>query len=107
MLKGMKDMMQMAQQMQTKMQELQEELEQKEVTGYSGGDMVAVTMNGKHKVAKVEIKPEVVDPDDIEMLQDLVHAAVNDAVHRVETMVKDEMQAITGGVNLPGMPGMM
>jgi nucleoid-associated protein EbfC len=107
MLKGIKDMMQMAQQMQGRMQEMQAELEHKEVCGYAGGDMVAVTMNGRHRVTKVVINPEAVDPDDIELLQDLVHAAVNDAVHRVESMVKEEMQAITGGMNIPGITGMM
>lgn len=106
MIKGMKDMMKMAQEMQGQMQEMQEKLAAKTVTGHAGGDMVAVTVNGKHQVTAVKIESEVVDPDDIEMLQDLIHSATNDAMKKVEDMLQEEMQAITGGMNIPGMPGM-
>ena len=107
MLKGMGNMLKMAQEMQGKMQQLQDELDKKTVTGSAGGDMVVAIVNGKKELQKLTISKEVVDPKDIEMLQDLVVAAVKDATRKAEAMVKEEMSAITGGMNLPGLPGMM
>ena len=107
MIKGMGNMMKQVQEMQSKMAELQEELAGKEVDGHAGGDMVTVKVNGKHEVKAVTISKEVVDPNDIEMLQDLVHAAINDAMHKADEMIKSEMSKITGGINIPGLSGMM
>lgn len=100
-------MMKMAQEMQAKMQKMQEELAKKEVEGSAGGDMVIVRANGKHEIVSIKLSPEVVDPEDIEMLQDLIHAAVNDAMRKVEEMLKTEMASITGGMNIPGLSGLM
>lgn len=107
MLKGMGNMLKMAQEMQGRMAKVQAELASKEVEGSAGGDMVTVRVNGKHEVVKITIAKEVVDPADVEMLQDLVHAAVNDAMRKAEEMIKSEMAAVTGGMNIPGLSGMM
>ena len=80
-----------------------EELEGREFTGTASGEMVSVTMTGKHQVTAVKIKPEAVDPDDIEMLEDLVAAAVNDAIRQVDETTESEMGKITGGLNIPGL----
>ena len=101
--KGLQDLLKQAQKMQKKMMESQEALSQKTVEASAGGGMVKVVMNGKHEVISVTIDPEVVDPQDIEMLEDLVAAAVTEAANRVEEMVRDEMSSITGGIPLPGM----
>jgi len=92
-----------AQQMQAKIAQVQAELAGKSVEASAGGGMVKVVMNGKHEVVSVTIDPEVVDPQDVEMLEDLVAAAVTEATNRVEEMVRDEMSSITGGMPLPGM----
>jgi DNA-binding YbaB/EbfC family protein len=89
--------------MQAKMAQVQAELAEKSVEASAGGGMVKVVMNGRHEVVSVTIDPEVVDPQDIEMLEDLVAAAVTEAANRVEEMVRDEMSSITGGIPLPGM----
>ena len=107
MLKGMGDMLKMAQEMQGKMQKLQDELDRKTVTGSAGGNMVIATVSGKKELKNITISREIVDPDDIEMLQDLVIAAIKDATRKAEEMAKQEMASITGGMNLPGMPGLM
>jgi len=107
MFKGMGNMMKMAQQMQSKMKEVQDGLDKMEVEGSAGGDMVRVKVNGKHEVLSINISKDVVDPNDIEMLQDLVHAAVNDAMHKAEAMIKKEMSEVTGGMDIPGLSGMM
>ncbi|MBD3222791.1 YbaB/EbfC family nucleoid-associated protein [bacterium] len=102
-------LMKQAQQMQAKMQKAQEELAQKTVTAEAGGGQVAVTMNGKHELLSIEIKPEAVDPEDVDFLQDLVLSAVNEAVRKVEEMVESEMGGALGGMNMPGLgnlPGM-
>ncbi len=96
-------MMRQAQKMQEDMKTKQEELEATEYTGSASGEMVTVTMNGKHEVISVKIKPEVVDPDDIEMLEDLVAAAMNATVSKVDEAASDEMGKITGGMNIPGL----
>lgn len=100
---NMQNMMKQAQQMQMKMQQMQDELEQKEVEASAGGGVVTVVATGKKIIKSIEIKEEVVDPDDIEMLQDLVIAAVNEALTKAEEMVQTEMSKITGGMNLGGL----
>jgi DNA-binding YbaB/EbfC family protein len=100
--------MKQAQQMQQKMAAAQEQLAEKEVTATVGGGQVTVVMNGKHQVKSLEIKPEAIDPDDVEFLQDLIVSAVNEATRKVDEMVEQEMGALTGGLNIPGfkLPGM-
>ncbi len=103
-MKNLGNMMKQAQQMQAKMQEMQARLNDMEVTGASGGGMVQVTLNGKGDMRKLTIDPTVVDPEDKDMLEDLVVAAHNDAKAKIEVVMQDEMQKVTGGLNLP--PGM-
>jgi nucleoid-associated protein EbfC len=100
--------MKQAQQMQARMQETQSELAQKTVTAEVGGGQVVAVMNGKHELVSLQIKPEAVDPADVEFLQDLVLAAVNEACRQVDAMVEAEMGGVMGGLNLPGLklPGM-
>jgi len=105
-MKGMGNMgklMKQAQEMQAKMARVQEELEAREVEGTSGGGMVTVRMNGKQEVLGIKIKPEAVDPDDVEMLEDLVLAAIREARNHAEELMQTEMAKVTGGMNLPGM----
>ena len=99
----MNSLMRQAQKMQSDMQAKQAELEQTEYTASAPGEMVTVTMNGKHQVVNVTSKPEAVDPDDIEMLQDLVAAAVNAVVETVDQAAAAEMGKLTGGLNIPGL----
>lgn len=109
-MKGMPNMgnlMKQAQQFQTKMTKLQEELEEKTLEVSAGGGMVTVVVNGKQELLSIKIDPEVVDPEDVDMLQDLVMAAVNDGLARAKEMVNEEMGKLTGGLNLPNIPGMM
>lgn len=94
-------MIQQAQQMQKAMQKVQEELGNQEVTGTSGGGAVTVTMTGKSEVRRVKISADVVDKTDIETLEDLVTAAVNDAQTKAFDLAQSEMKKITGGMNLP------
>ena len=103
MMKDMGKLLKQAQQMQAKMAQMQAELAEKSVEASAGGGMVKVVMNGKHEIVSVTIDPEVVDPQDVEMLEDLVAAAVTEAANRVEEMVRDQMSSITGGMPLPGM----
>jgi len=100
---NMQNMMRQAQQMQQKMQQLQEEVEQREVEATAGGGVVRVVATGKKTIKSIEIKPEAVDPDDVEMLEDLVMAAVNEALGQAEEMMQQEMGKITGGMNLGGL----
>jgi DNA-binding YbaB/EbfC family protein len=102
----MRMLMKQAQQMQAKMAKAQEELEGKEVTAEVAGGQVKVVMNGKHRLKSIQIAPESLDPDDIEFLQDLIIAAVNEGVKNVDAMVEKDMGSVTGGMNIPGMPGM-
>ncbi len=97
------NLMKQAQAMQANMQKAQAEIETIEIVGESGGGMVKVTMNGKHEVKRVQIEPAVAG-EDREMLEDLVAAAINDAVHKVDARVQEKMAALTAGLNLP--PGM-
>ncbi len=96
-------MMRQVQKMQGAIREKQAELEAKEYTGTASGELVTVTMTGKHEVTAVKIKPEAVDPDDIEMLEDLVAAAVNSATAAVDKEADEEMAKMTGGMNIPGL----
>ena len=96
-------MMRQVQKMQDAIREKQAELEAKEYTGTASGEMVTVTMTGKHEVTAVKIKPEAVDPEDIEMLEDLVAAAVNSAVSAADKEAEAEMGKLTGGMNIPGI----
>lgn len=101
---NMNNLMKQAKKMQEQMVKVQEELEQKTVETSAGGGVVSVVANGKKEIVSIDIKPEVVDPDDVEMLQDLVLAAVNEALRQADEMVQSEMSKVTGG--LGGLPGM-
>lgn len=103
-MKNIGQMMKQAQQMQAKMAEMQEQLAAAEVTGVAGGGLVQVTMNGKGELRNLTIEPSLVDPDDVEVLEDLIVAAANDAKAKVEAYVQQQMQEITGGMQLP--PGL-
>jgi nucleoid-associated protein EbfC len=102
-VKNMGNMMKQMQKMQKQMQKAQEELKEKTVDGSAGGGMVTVTMNGHKELVDVQINEDAVDPDDVEMLQDLVMAAFNDALKQVDEMVQQEMGKYTGGMNIPGL----
>ena len=99
-------LMKQAQEMQSKMAAAQEELAKKSVTVEVAGGQVSATMSGKHELTALTIKPEILDPEDVEFLQDLVLSAVNEAVRKVDEMVEQDMGSVTGGMKLPGMPGM-
>ena len=102
-MKDMGGMMKQAQKMQKKMLKMQEELALKTVEASAGGGMVKVIANGSQKIESITMEKEIIDPEDIEMLQDLVLAAVNDALNKSQEMVSKEMSKITGGMKLPGM----
>ncbi|MBW1645982.1 MAG: YbaB/EbfC family nucleoid-associated protein [Deltaproteobacteria bacterium] len=103
MAKGMGNLIKQAQQMQAKMAKIQEEVGARTVEASAGGGMVTVVANGKQEIISINIEPEVVDPDDVEMLQDLVVAAVNKALQEAGEMMAAEMSKITGGLKIPGM----
>ncbi|MBO7185171.1 MAG: YbaB/EbfC family nucleoid-associated protein [Oscillospiraceae bacterium] len=96
-------MMKQAQKMQQDMIRMQEEMENKTYSSSAGGGMVTATVNGKHQVVGIDIKPEAVDPDDVEMLQDMIIAAVNEAMRTADTDAQNNMARITGGLNLGGL----
>ena len=96
-------MMKQAQKMQQQMLQMQEEMERKTYTAKAGGGMVSATVNGKHEVLELSINPEAVDPDDVEMLQDMVIAAVNEAMRTAEAEAQQNMARLTGGLNLGGL----
>ena len=100
------NIMQKAQEMQEELQKKQEELAEKEVEATSGGGMVKVVMNGNEEVVDISIEKEVVDPEDTEMLEDLILAAVNNAKEKAQEMKQEEMGDITGGMDLPNIPGL-
>jgi DNA-binding YbaB/EbfC family protein len=102
-MKGMGNMMKQAQKLQKQMMKMQEELGERTVESAAGGGMVKVVVNGKQQVLSIEIEKEVVDPDDVDMLQDLVLAAVNDALAKSQEMMSSEMGKLTGGMNIPGL----
>ncbi len=100
---NMQQMLKQAQKMQQDMAALQDDLEQREFTGTAGGDSVTVTVDGKHTVKSITVKPEIIDPEDAEMLEDLLTVAVNEAIGKAIKTSEDEMGAITGGMNMPGL----
>ncbi len=100
---GLGNMMKQFQKMQAKMEEIQAELEKTEVEGTAGGEMVKAIVNGKQELLEIKIDPEVVDPEDVEMLQDLIVAAVNQARQKAQDMQAEQMSQLTGGLNIPGM----
>jgi hypothetical protein len=102
-MKGMGNMMKQAQKLQSKMMKMQEELGERTVESAAGGGMVKVVANGKQQIVSIQIEKEVVDPEDVEMLQDLIMAAVNDALTKSQEMVSSEMGKLTGGMNIPGL----
>jgi len=101
---NMGNMMKQIQKMQKEMLKMQEELQQKTVVVSSGGGMISVEVSGKKELVSLSIDPEAVDPADLEMLQDMIMAAVNEGLRKVEEMMTTEMQKLTGGLNLP--PGL-
>lgn len=103
---NMGNLMKQAQQFQAKMAKLQEELGEKTVEASAGGGMVSVVANGRQEIISIKIETEVIDPDDPEMLQDLILAAVNDALSKAKSMVNEEMGKLTHGLNLPNVPGL-
>lgn len=108
-MKGMPNMgnlMKQAQQFQAKMAQLQEELGERTVESSAGGGMVSVVANGRQEIVSIKIESEVIDPNDSEMLQDLILAAVNDALGKAKNMVNEEMGKLTQGLNLPNIPGL-
>ena len=100
---NMQGVIKQAQKMQERMAELQAGLDEREYDFTVGGGMITIKMNGKKEMQSIEIKPEVVDPDDIEMLQDLIVAGVNEAISSIEKTNNDEMSKVTGNLNIPGM----
>ncbi len=101
--KGMKDLMKKAQKMQQDLAKAQEELANKIVEGSAGGGMVKVEMNGKNQIISLKLDKEVVDPEDVEMLEDLIIAAINEAQEKITQTSQDELGKLTGGINIPGM----
>lgn len=100
---NMNNLMKQAQKLQKQMDKMQENLANKEFEATVGGGAVTAKVNGKYEILSIEIEPEVVDPDDIEMLQDLIISACNEALRKAEKETEGEMQKITGGMNMPGM----
>ncbi len=100
---NMQKQMQQMQAMQRKVDELQNEIDQMEATATSGGGAVTVTVSGKKEVKSIQIKPEVVDPDDVEMLEDLILTSVNEALRQMEEISQNEMSKLTGSLGIPGM----
>lgn len=103
MAKGLGNMMKQAQQMQQKMGQMQQEMETQQVEATAGGGMVTAVVNGRQKLISLKIDPQVVDADDVEMLQDLISAAVNEAILKSQEMMQSEMSKLTGGMNIPGL----
>ncbi len=102
---GLGDIMKQAQKMQQELLRIQEELATKTVEASSGGGMVTVVVSGRLELMSIKIEKDVVDPTDIEMLQDLVLAAVNEGIAKAQEMTKDEMSKVTGGLPIPGLTG--
>ncbi|MFP4476669.1 MAG: YbaB/EbfC family nucleoid-associated protein [Desulfatibacillaceae bacterium] len=103
MAKGMGNIMKQAQKLQRQMTELQEQLGERTVEAGAGGGMVRVVVNGKQQVVSINIEKEVVDPEDVEMLQDMILAAVNDGLAKSQEMANEEMSKLTGGMGIPGL----
>lgn len=98
-----KRMLKQAQQLQKRMEQMQEELQTRTVDGSAGGGAVTVTVTGKMRLESIAIDPDVIDPDDVELLQDMVLAAANDGLEKAEEMVGGEMESLTGGLKIPGL----
>jgi nucleoid-associated protein EbfC len=103
MVKGIGNILKQAQEMHSRISQLQEEMAAKRVESSSGGGMVSVEMNGKQEILSIRIDPEVVNREDVEMLQDLIRAAVNEAIRKSQEMMTEEMKKITGGLSIPGL----
>ena len=101
--KGMQGLMKQAQKVQQQMMKMQEEMANRQVSAQAGGGMVEATVNGRGEIVGLRLEPEVVDPEDVEMLCDLVVAAVGEAQRRAQEMMQEEMGKLTGGLNIPGM----
>ena len=101
--KNMNNLLRQAQQMQTKLSTLQKELEARELDISAGGGMVKIKINGKQEILSLNLNPECVDPTDVEMLQELIKTAVNQAVRESQEMVSGAMSKVTGGINIPGL----
>jgi DNA-binding YbaB/EbfC family protein len=104
MAKGLGDLMKQMQAMQAKMEQMQEELAEKRVEGSAGGGMVRVIANGKQEILEVKIDPEVVNPDDVGMLEELILAAVNQAKEKAAEIQMEGLSGLTGGLKIPGLP---
>ena len=102
---GRNDMMARLQKMQEDMARVQEEVENTEFTAGAGGDAVTVTLNGKHELISIKIKPEAIDPEDAEMLEDFITIAFNEALRKATETMEARMGEVTGGMNMPGLPG--
>jgi hypothetical protein len=101
--KGMSNIFKQVQKIGYKIAKIQEELSERTVTATSGGGMVTVKANGQKEIVEIKIDKEVVNPEDVEMLEDLVQAAVNEALRRAQEMIMEEMSKITGGLSIPGL----
>ena len=101
--KNMNSVIKQAQKMQEEMERIQGELEDKTVEAAAGGGAVEVTANGKKEIISIKIKPEAVDPEDVETLEDLVMVAVNEAIKKADDMMTEGMSEVTGGLNIPGL----
>jgi len=104
MAKGMGELMKQMQAMQARMEQMQEELAEKKIEASSGGGMVKVVANGKQEILEIKIDPEVVNPDDIEMLEELILAAVNQARDKASELQMEGLSGLTGGLKIPGLP---
>jgi DNA-binding YbaB/EbfC family protein len=102
-LKNLSQIMKQAQKLQSKMAEMQAELGNRTVSAQAGGGMVEAVVNGRQELVSLRIDPEVVSPDDVEMLQDLILAAINEALNRSRDMMAQEMSKLTGGMQIPGL----
>lgn len=100
---NMQSMLKQAQKMQEMIEQKKTELEEKDYVVSSGGGMVEVTINGKHQVKAIGINPEVVDPEDVEMLEDMLVAALNEAARQIDEEAERELDSVTGGLNIPGL----
>ena len=102
-MKNLGNILKQAQEMQGKVAKMQEELAELTVSGQSGGGMVDVTLNGKHTVQKIKIDPSIIDPNDVELLEDLIVAAFNDAQAKLADLTQKNLSKLTGGLNIPGL----
>lgn len=100
------NMMQRIQKMQEEMQKTQSAVEESEFTASAGGGAIEVTVNGKHEIKAIKMQPEIVDPEDIDMLEDLLLASLNEAMRKADEKMESEMGKLTGGLNIPGMGGL-